>query len=208
MNLYISDTHFGHKNVIKFDHRPFSCIEEMDEMIIHLWNGRVSDDDDVWFLGDFCHRSGRTPDWYLRRLKGRKHLIIGNHDTWVYGEKGEQYRDYFETIDQIARVDDVVRKNNEEEKVKIVLCHYPILEWWHKHHGVYHIYGHIHTDTGDTFRIISQFDHALNAAAAINNYTPASLRELIENNRRFQERVKHHDYENDRYSSQSIVRRV
>ena len=24
MNLYISDLHFGHKNVILFEHRPFS----------------------------------------------------------------------------------------------------------------------------------------------------------------------------------------
>ena len=199
MNLYISDTHFGHKNVIKFDHRPFSCVEEMDEALIHLWNGRVRSEDDVWFLGDFCHRSGHTPDWYLKRLNGHKHLIIGNHDTWAYGSSGQQYRDYFESIDQIARVDDVIRINGVEEKIKIVLCHYPILEWWHKHHGVYHIYGHIHTDTGETYQTISKYDHALNAAAAINNYTPASFSELVENNRIFQEKVKCHAYENDRY---------
>lgn len=28
MNLYISDTHFGHKNVIGFDHRPFLDVNE------------------------------------------------------------------------------------------------------------------------------------------------------------------------------------
>lgn len=27
MNLYIGDTHFGHRNVIGFDHRPFSSVE-------------------------------------------------------------------------------------------------------------------------------------------------------------------------------------
>ena len=30
MNLYISDLHFGHKNVILFDHRPFSDVDTMD----------------------------------------------------------------------------------------------------------------------------------------------------------------------------------
>ena len=27
MNLYTSDLHFGHKNVMLFDHRPFADVE-------------------------------------------------------------------------------------------------------------------------------------------------------------------------------------
>ena len=196
MNLYIGDTHFGHRNVIGFDHRPFSSVGEMDEVMIRLWNGRVQPDDDVWFLGDFCHKSGHEPEWYLRRLAGRKHLILGNHDQPLY--ENDTALAYFESVDQIARVNDTYKGEN----ITAVLCHYPILEWWHKHHGVWHIYGHIHTDTGETFRIISQFDHALNAGAAINNYTPASLRELVENNKAFQEKVKHHGYKNDKYCTE------
>ena len=195
MNLYIGDTHFGHRNVINFDHRPFSSVEEMDEVMIRLWNGRVQLDDDVWFLGDFCHKSGKAQEWYLRRLAGRKHLILGNHDQPLY--ENDEALAYFDSIDQIARVNDTYKG----ESITAVLCHYPILEWWHKHHGVWHIYGHIHTDTGETFRIISQFERALNAGAAINNYTPASLRELVENNRAFQEKVKHHGYKNDKYNT-------
>ena len=30
MNLYISDLHFGQKNVILFEHRPFSDVDTMD----------------------------------------------------------------------------------------------------------------------------------------------------------------------------------
>ena len=37
MNLYISDLHFGHANVIKFDHRPFADRDEMDHTLIQLW---------------------------------------------------------------------------------------------------------------------------------------------------------------------------
>ncbi len=102
-------------------------------------------------------------------------------------------------MDQIARVNDIYNG----EKVTAVLCHYPILEWWHKHHGVWHIYGHIHTDTGETFEIISSFDRALNAGAAINNYMPVSFKELVDNNRAFQEKVRHHGYKNDRYNHES-----
>ena len=80
MNLYISDLHFGHSNVLNFDHRPFADRDEMDRVMISLWNSRVSADDHVYIVGDFCYRSGNTADWYLRQLKGHKHLVIGNHD--------------------------------------------------------------------------------------------------------------------------------
>ena len=53
MNLYISDLHFGHTNVIRFDHRPFADVDKMDHCMIKLWNSRVSAEDDVYIIGDF-----------------------------------------------------------------------------------------------------------------------------------------------------------
>ena len=78
--FYISDLHFGHRNVIGFDHRPFMDVDDMDRCLIQLWNGRVQPEDTVYVLGDFCYKSERAPEWYLRQLRGHKILIIGNHD--------------------------------------------------------------------------------------------------------------------------------
>ena len=125
MNLYISDLHFGHKNVILFEHRPFSDVDTMDHCLIQLWNSRVSADDDVYIVGDFCYRSGRTPDWYLRQLKGHKHLIIGNHDKATLD--CENAAKYLESVEKMQHV-------TAEDK-QICLCHYPLAEWYKSRHG-------------------------------------------------------------------------
>ena len=52
MVYYIADTHFGHKNVIRFDNRPFADTTLMDEVLVHNWNERVTEDDTVYILGD------------------------------------------------------------------------------------------------------------------------------------------------------------
>ena len=181
MNLYISDTHFGHRNVINFDRRPFADINQMNSTIMALWNDRVRADDDVWILGDFCYRSERAPEWYLRQLKGRKHLIIGNHDQIILESKNA-YR-YLESIDTMVNCNDYLNKEN----VQVVLMHYPMAEWPYIHRGAYHLFGHIHNRLDDTYYFMKNRERAFNAGCMINNYTPASLREIIENNKQFYE---------------------
>ena len=66
MNLYISDLHLGHANVIKFDGRPFADVDEMDRMLIELWNAKVRSEDNVYIIGDLCYRNGKPAEWYLK----------------------------------------------------------------------------------------------------------------------------------------------
>ncbi len=180
MNLYISDLHFGHKNVIGFDHRPFWDVDEMDHTMIQLWNSRVFEDDDVYIIGDFCYRARKTPDWYLRQLKGHKHLIVGNHDIATL--KCENALKYLESVDNMTHVSDGDKQ--------IVLCHYPMAEWYKSRHGSWLIYGHIHGARNETYAFMKTREYALNAAACINNYTPASINELIRNNSSFQNKIQ------------------
>lgn len=57
-NWVTSDLHFGHKNIIKYENRPFKDIEEMDKAIIELWNKTVKKDDKIYILGDFSWYKG------------------------------------------------------------------------------------------------------------------------------------------------------
>jgi calcineurin-like phosphoesterase family protein len=76
-----SDTHFGHRNIIKYCNRPFETSEEMNETMIQRWNESISPDDLVFHLGDFsCGISTELNSEIFSRLNGQKVLIVGNHD--------------------------------------------------------------------------------------------------------------------------------
>ena len=181
MNLYISDLHFGHKNVIVYDHRSFVDVDEMDHVLIELWNARVCNDDHVYIVGDLCYKNDHPEQWYLRQLKGRKHLVIGNHDSRLL--KNEEAMAYFESVEPLMRITDGDKD--------IVLCHYPLACWNGEEHGSWHIYGHIHGKGRMERYAVAEYmrgkERALNAGCMINNYTPASLNELIVNNKRYWE---------------------
>lgn len=77
----ISDTHFGHDNIIRYCDRPFENSKEMDERMLDNWNSVVRPGDIVYHLGDVYFNKSRT-DWgsFFAKLCGAKRLILGNHD--------------------------------------------------------------------------------------------------------------------------------
>lgn len=77
----ISDTHFGHANIIKYCNRPFLSVEDMDEALIRNWNSIVSANDTVIHVGDFSlHNKVWKLKDYVSKLNGCKILVRGNHD--------------------------------------------------------------------------------------------------------------------------------
>ncbi len=94
----ISDMHFGHKNIILFEDRPFTTIEEMDNTIIQNWNNTVDKNDKVFVLGDVSFYNKEKTSKIINRLHGYKTLILGNHDEdhsplwWSEAGFNEVYR--------------------------------------------------------------------------------------------------------------------
>lgn len=185
MNYYIADTHFGHANIIRFDERPFKDTLEMEQTLIKNWNKRVTKDDVVYILGDFCW--GTEKDWLriLDKLNGAKVLIKGNHDlknpSATLKSKFRQICDYKEITDHRRR---------------IIMSHYPLM-FYRASYGddVWHFCGHTHNRTTEelkrqefTLNLVKNknedYDnrgHIINVGCMMNyvDYTPRTADELI-----------------------------
>lgn len=82
---FISDLHFGHKNLCE-ELRGMSA-EESDELIIKNWNNKVKKKDVVYILGDVVMEKHNKVEEYMKQLHGIKYVIGGNHDTRKVCEK-------------------------------------------------------------------------------------------------------------------------
>ena len=139
---FTSDNHFFHKSILKFarETRQGNTVDEMNELMIEKWNETVALYDDVYSLGDFSFGSARKTIEVLKRLKGRIHLIRGNHDHWIdQGSEGREAAGFFEWIRDYKRA--------SFADVETVMFHYPIFEWEKMHYGSFHLYGHVHGNT-------------------------------------------------------------
>lgn len=78
MSVYfIGCLHLGHESIAK--HRGFNNSYEHDETIINSWNSIITKRDLVFILGDVTME--KVEHYHqLDRLKGRKIVVLGNHD--------------------------------------------------------------------------------------------------------------------------------
>ena len=133
---WTSDLHFFHKAILDFqsDTRPYSCVEEMNEDIIEKWNSQVQEGDKVYVLGDVV-MSGYRNMQIVSRLKGNKHLVIGNHDNTNAGLPNLLI--YFKTI-----------KAYEERGSKgdrLICSHFPVHPIQLRSRFLLNVHGHTHS---------------------------------------------------------------
>lgn len=175
--FFISDCHFGHKNVIKYCNRPYSSVEEMDEDIISKWNKKVHKNDIVYIVGDLFYFKINNAISILDRLKGKLTLIRGNHDDFFL--KKINVNKYFQNVSLYEEIS--LREN------KITLCHYPMYSWKNsRRQNSYLVFGHVHNNKDMFwFDYYCQNDKTLNAGVDINNFEPVNFDELKQNNEEF-----------------------
>ena len=176
--FFASDHHFGHANILNFTRRDgspvrsFDSVEEMDEAMIERHNAVVRNKDTCWFLGDVV--INRRYLALIQRMKGRKRLILGNHDIF----KNKDYLNAgFEDLHAFRKFDGFVATH--------IPVHSDSLGRW----GV-NVHGHLHTD-----RVMYEYDTGLGSTWHADyvrgpdpryfcvcveqiNYTPISIEDL------------------------------
>lgn len=167
--FFTSDLHLGHSNIIKYENRPFANVQEMDEKLIENWNSVVTKSDEVYILGDVSfHQNEVTTKRLLRKLNGRKYLILGNHDQMI--KQTPMLRDEFVWVKDYAKI--------HVGDTKVILFHFPIQTWDCQHHGALHFYGHIHSNIG-SHPMLYDIPNSYNVGVDVNDYRPVSFEEIL-----------------------------
>lgn len=157
-----SDLHFSHKNIIRYENRPFADTEAMDKKLIYNWNSTVGKDDKVFCLGDvaFCSKT-RTVE-LVRQLNGKKILVMGNHD------RSRQVKFWLDAGFDVVSPYPIVYQNF------IVMSHEPP-EYFNENTPYFYLYGHVH----GTPDYQDHTEHSACVCIERLNYAPALLDDVL-----------------------------
>ena len=152
--FFIADTHFGDDDIRRYENRPFKDTDEMDRVIAGNWNRVVSEEDEVFLLGDIGDVKS------LENLKGKKFLIKGNHDTMT----NEEYRalGFCEVYDRPVIFESFW-----------ILSHEPL--YVNRNMPYANIFGHIHN--GPAYRSVSSRSRCVSVERIL--YTPISFEQIV-----------------------------
>ena len=167
-NIYTcSDLHFCHKNVIRYDNRPWDSVDAMNEGLISRWNSVVTDNDTVYLLGDVGFCGTNQMKALVSQLRGYKVLIRGNHDRdrslakWEEIGFDEAANSYVITVDDTAV--HMMHEPPEPGKPFEMLPHH------------FYIYGHVHNDK----EWPDWTPHSACVSLCRLDYTPALIQDVI-----------------------------
>lgn len=154
MKYFIGDLHLGHKNIIKFERSEFSTIEEHDNHILNILSNKLTKNDTLYVLGDFCFYLSDEIKEKWKNLPCQKIFVYGNHDK----QSEEFYKSLFH----------IVYKNPVFLNKRVLLSHYPMPVT----DGTLNLHGHIHNG------IISKKNY-LNMNAYNLSYIPFTEKQVL-----------------------------
>lgn len=172
-SFVIADCHFGHQGIVRFTKedgtklRPWDTIEEHDQALIDNWNSVVNDKDVVYVLGDFTINKKHIG--MGRLLRGRKKLVMGNHDE---GSIQEYVDAGFESL----------HGSIELKKYSIILSHIPVHVDQIRRYTGGNIHGHLHANQVKTMNALSLVPDWRYLCVSVEqvSFTPLNLEDAIQ----------------------------
>jgi len=155
--FFTADQHFFHDEVIRYCHRPWNKVGQMNHGIICRYKKIIQPDDTVYFVGYLTlkgpeNKGSLVP--IMKQLPGTKILILGNHDKlspFTYIDLG------FQSVHTSLQVEE------------FILCHDPAsaiikpdVTW---------ICGHTHT-------LFKKIRNVINVGVDQWEYFPVSIEEV------------------------------
>lgn len=182
--IYItSDWHFSHERDFIFKPRGFDNQYEMNNAIIENYNAIVNDDDDVYCLGDLMLNDNVEGMKYLNSLKGRIHIIRGNHDT-------DARIELYKSCPNIVEVCDA--KYLKYGKYNFFLSHHPSLtsncdDDKPLYRRLINLCGHLHTS--DRFVDMNK-GLIYHCEVDAHNNKPVSIEEILKDLKEYSEKLE------------------
>jgi len=151
-NWYTADLHFNHQFVAGT--RTFPTAEEHDELLIENFNRMLHKNDHLWILGDVFMGSVTEGLRQVSRLKGIKHLVLGNHDAAhpTHKKSHTHMRRFLEVFETVH-----LHEQHRIAGYKVNLSHFPYkgdhadredrhVQWRLKDEGLPLLHGHVHAE--------------------------------------------------------------
>lgn len=166
---FTSDTHFNHKNIIRYCGRPFEDVQSMNDSIVERWNSCVKPTDKVYHLGDIgLFSQEEDVNAMVDNLNGTVWAVKGNHDgkkvKRALGYRLQKARGYW--IDHTFAV--MVHKP----------CNFPAIVQTNDWNNVVLLYGHVHDRAPDCLHWVRFPDGkeilAYHVGVDTNNFFPVS----------------------------------
>lgn len=163
-----ADWHFNHKGILGFERANFCSIEEHNETIAERYVQKVAKDDTCYVLGDIGFGVFEEIAPLVKKLRGRKILVIGNHDRLCVDDYlrmgfAEVHRGpiYYDENDGVGA-----------PAGRIILSHEPVREALDNPY-VINVHGHLHNADID-------LPNFFNVNVARTDYYPVPLHRFVD----------------------------
>ena len=173
MIYFTSDLHFNHDKDFSWGGpRGFLSVEENNYELMIRYNSIVTNEDDVYILGDLMLGDYDLGLQWIEQLKGKIHIILGNHDN-------SNRIEYYKKLKNVVEI--TYATIIKYGKFNFFLCHYPtITANYDDGQAVFQHLINLHGHTHAGNRFYNENPYMYNVGVDAHNGYPVSIEQVIE----------------------------